>query len=419
MLECWYREKRTLVDFRRGPLGSYFDGFAAHLKAKGYSRSVARGFLGKCCLFNAFLIEQNVRQASELSAALAQSFIQTYNAPALALSSRYSPSGHTRRALRCLFEYLSSIRVYLPPKPKPVLKPYTWLLASYLGHLRKESSLAASTIHYREQQLVRFLGAFGEDAARRRFGSLKAEAVERRIAAHLRESTAHPRTVAPILRAFLRHCALHHFTKTDFAGLVPPIRTYRHASLPKGVEDRSLESMLKAIPKDTAEGARDYAMLLFMMAYGIRGVSVAELLLDDIDWPRSKIRIRARKGGKEVVLPLLEPVGDAIIGYLKHRRAGTPFREVFLHAKAPYDPLNSLNISSRVRHYLNKAGVHIPGGGSRTLRHSWAIRALAHNSAIKSIADVLGHRCIDTTFIYAKADLNSLREVALPWPEKR
>jgi hypothetical protein len=31
---------------------------------------------------------------------------------------------------------------------------------------------------------------------------------------------------------------------------------------------------------------------------------------------------------------------------------------------------------------------------------------------------VLGHRYIDTTFIYAKADLKTLREVAMPWPEK-
>jgi site-specific recombinase XerD len=65
---------------------------------------------------------------------------------------------------------------------------------------------------------------------------------------------------------------------------------------------------------------------------------------------------------------------------------------------------------------LKRAGVKTPGSGSRTLRHSWAIRALAHDSSIKSIADVLGHRYIDTTFIYAKSDLNSLREVALPWP---
>ena len=67
---------------------------------------------------------------------------------------------------------------------------------------------------------------------------------------------------------------------------------------------------------------------------------------------------------------------------------------------------------------MAKAGVLGVGGGSRTLRHSWAIRALGQNSSIKAIADVLGHRYIDTTFIYAKADLKALREVAMPWPEK-
>lgn len=75
-------------------------------------------------------------------------------------------------------------------------------------------------------------------------------------------------------------------------------------------------------------------------------------------------------------------------------------------------------ISRIIRDHMARAGVSLPGGGSRTLRHSWAIRALGHNTAIKSIADVLGHRCIDTTFIYAKADLNALREVAMPWPER-
>jgi hypothetical protein len=40
------------------------------------------------------------------------------------------------------------------------------------------------------------------------------------------------------------------------------------------------------------------------------------------------------------------------------------------------------------------------------------------SSTSKSIADVLGHRYIDTTFIYAKADLKSLRQVAMPWPTK-
>jgi len=57
--------------------------------------------------------------------------------------------------------------------------------------------------------------------------------------------------------------------------------------------------MLKAVKRDTPFGARDYAILMVMMAYGIRAVSVAQLLLEDIDWHHSRIRIRAQKGGKE------------------------------------------------------------------------------------------------------------------------
>jgi integrase/recombinase XerD len=173
-----------------------------------------------------------------------------------------------------------------------------------------------------------------------------------------------------------------------------------------GMEDSALDRVLNAIDKNNPAGSRDYAIAVLMMAYGIRGISAAELLLDDIDWQRSRIRIRAQKGGKEVLLPLLEPVGEAVIRYLQHRFAQTPFREVFLTTKAPFRPLSSVAISIIIRRYMKKAGVEALGAGSRTLRHSWAIRALAHNSPIKSIADVLGHRYIDTTFIYAKADLS-------------
>jgi integrase/recombinase XerD len=165
-------------------------------------------------------------------------------------------------------------------------------------------------------------------------------------------------------------------------------------------------------------GTRDSAIMLLMMAYGVRGKSVAELLLEDIDWRRSTIRIRAQKGGKEVVLPLLNAVGEAILSYLHHRPESS-LREVFLSVRAPFFALNSLDVSQTVRKYMLKAGVKIPKSGSSTLRHSWAIRALAQDSPMKAIADVLGHRCLNTTFIYAKADLKTLRQVAMPWPKGR
>ena len=274
------------------------------------------------------------------------------------------------------------------------------------------------TIQRHQAQLTAFLAPLGRKATRKGLKSLTAEYVEKYLKDYFTVRVRKTNGVTSSLRGFFQYASLGKYIKSDFSGLIPTIKRYRHASLPKGMEDSALDLVLKAVNRESSNGSRDYAVMILMMAYGIRGISVAELLLDDIDWQNSRIRIRAQKGGKEVVLPLMDAVGEAIIQYLPHRNNKTPFRELFLSVKAPFVPLSGLAVSRVVHTYMKKAGVKIAGGGTRTLRHSWAIRALASGSPIKSIADVLGHRYINTTFIYAKADLKMLREVAMPWPKK-
>jgi integrase/recombinase XerD len=418
MLEYWYREKRTLVDFRRGPLGPHFDAFAAYLKARGFSDHWGREVLGKCCQFNAFLIDRGIASCAELTESLVEPFLDLYLVHSRTAGAFYSPRAATRGVLNRLFLYLIEIGALKLPTPKRVRKRYDWLLDCYLQYLRDECQLSDVTIQRARVQVGSFLEVLGRKAARNRFKTLRAELVESYLNQHLKDSPENLASLGSSLRRFFRYCAVHQHTHMDFSGLIPPVRRYRHASLPKGMEDSALERVLDAIDKNTPTGARDYAIMVLMMAYGLRGVSVAELLLDDIDWQHSRIRIRAQKGGKEVVLPLMDSVGDALIHYLRRRFDKTPFREVFLTVKAPVRSLNSLVVSRLVRGYMHKAGIKMAGAGSRTLRHSWAIRALANDSPIKSIADVLGHRYIDTTFIYAKADLKTLRQVAMPWPGK-
>ena len=416
MLEYWYRDKRTLRDFRRGPLGPHFDGFAAALKAQGYRSGTH--LLCRCGHFNAFLVEQGITRSAQISPAHLEAFLDLYTEHIGAESNSATRAG-ARRALRRLYDYLIQVHACRPP-PKPKFKPtpYTWVLEPYLRHLRRDCQLTEATITRARARVGGFLAALGPAAHRPRFRRLGPEEIEGCLRPHLRNSPQNREALACSLRRFLHYCALHHHTRTDYAGLIPPVRRYRWASLPKGIEDSALERMLRTVDTTTAIGARVYAMIMLMMAYGLRAVSVGALLLDDLHWRHSRIRIRAQKGGKEVVLPLMESVGEALIRYLRHRPARTPFREVFLTAKAPWQPLTSLGIGQVVRRYLLRAGIQIPGGGARSLRHSWAIRALAHDTPIKAIADVLGHRYINTTFIYAKADLNSLREVAMPWPQK-
>lgn len=418
MLEYWYKEKRTLVDFRRGPLGPFLDGFGDDLKAKGYTVLYGQNILGKCCQFNSYLIERGIQSIRKLDESLIETFLDVYMVNTQATCAHYAPRSLARGFLKRLFFYLVEIGALKPAKPLRVKKPYDWLLDPYIQWLHDEHGLAPVTIQRAGTQVGEFLAALGRKVSRQRLKTLRAETVESYLNRHGKDSPENRTVLGSALRRFFQYCAARQYISMDFSGLILPVHRYRHAALPKGMADSALDKMLKTIDQQTPEGARDYAIMVLMMAYGLRGVSVAELLLDDLDWQRSRIRIRGQKGGKEVILPLMDAVGDALIHYLRHRSDKTPFREVFLSVKAPLHPLNSLGISNLVRGYMFKAGVAIAGGGSRTLRHSWAIRALANDSPIKAIADVLGHRYIDTTFIYAKADLNTLREVAMPWPEK-
>jgi site-specific recombinase XerD len=267
------------------------------------------------------------------------------------------------RALKHLFEYLIQIKVLAPPKPKRVIKPYSWLLDPYLRHLRTECQFSETTIRRCDLQISSLLEAMGRMNQRSRFKRLNAATVEKLVKQLLQKSTD-PHGLVGTLRRFFRYCASHRYTQIDFSGLVFPVRRYRHSSLPKGLTDSVLDQVLNSIPKETAEGARDYALMALMMAYGIRGVSAAQLLLDDLDWQHSRIRIRAQKGGKEVLLPLMQAVGEALIQYLQHRPGQSPCRNVFLAIRAPYHPLDSCAISQIVRRNLSKAGVKSSGSGN-------------------------------------------------------
>lgn len=419
MLEYWYKERRTLVDFRRGPLGPHFDGFASHLKRLGYMRRTGTAILGKCCLFNDWLIEKGVTKCCEVTEELAEAFLDDYLTDIRTMSPNYDPHDNSRSCLNRLLKYLIEVAAIDPPGPRPEPPtPYSHVLGPFVQYLHDECDLSQNTVRNIRRQVVGFLEDSLETVGPPSDEFLNPDILEKSLKTHLAQSPENLRSLTSTLRKLLRFCAREGYTASDLSGFIPSIPSYRHASLPRGMEDSDLQRMLASVPRDTPKGTRDYAILLLLMAYGVRAKSAAALLLDHINWRNSTIRICAQKGGKEVVLPLLDAVGEAILGYLRYR-PDSPCREVFLTVKAPIHPLNSLVISHMTRQYMDGAGVLLPRRGASTLRHSWAIRALAHDASIKTIADVLGHQCLDTTFVYAKADLKALRHVAMPWPEER
>jgi integrase len=156
-------------------------------------------------------------------------------------------------------------------------------------------------------------------------------------------------------------------------------------------------------------------MLLLLATYGIRAGQLCALRLDDIDWRRQTVRIRAAKGGRDTLLPLRPSVGEAIVEYLRNARPRSSRRQLFLRVRAPIQALTG-SVSTQIRPYALRAGV-APPFGAHAWRHACASRLLAQGHPLKTIRDVLGHRSIESTFIYTKVDIGMLRQAALDWPE--
>jgi len=223
------------------------------------------------------------------------------------------------------------------------------------------------------------------------------------------------------LRAFLAFCYWKRIHAQDFTFAVPTVRSRKLDRVPWTLTQEQIDSTLGSIDCSQPEGKRDFAILQILKTYGVRGVGVRRLLLTDLFWERNQIRFRAVKGGKELIFPLGNDVGNALVDYLCHARPQfSPDQEVFLTmGPSPRRLERPRELSVVVGRRIRQAGFEIPEGmrlGSHLFRHSLASRMLDYGAPLKWIADILGHRNLNTTFIYTKIDHGKLAEVAMEWP---
>ena len=125
------------------------------------------------------------------------------------------------------------------------------------------------------------------------------------------------------------------------AEAVPKVFSYRLAQLPCHVSEQGAHKPLDSLDRSTPVGRRDCAMVLLLHTYGVRGSQIRALQLEDIQWRHSRIRFRSCKGGKEILDPLTDQVGELLLEYLRHGRHETAYRKVFLTDRAPFHPLNA------------------------------------------------------------------------------
>jgi integrase/recombinase XerD len=293
------------------------------------------------------------------------------------------------------------------------------LIDAYMQHYRRVKGLRNTTLHGYERLVRLFARAsLGDDPNNPM--RLRPPDVTRFITSMSGRFSAHSmKVVRTALRSFLSFLRMEGLSDGRLEAAIPSVARWRLSTLPRCLSDEQLKQVVASFKLRTPCAFRDRAIVSCLLTLGLRPGEVAALHLDDVDWRQGTIRLRTRKTGRGAVLPLPRNAGRAIVDYLRQERPRTDERRLFVqHLGGRIGaPISRHVVSSAVVRALRRAGIDSPIAGAYVFRHTLASRMVRRGASLKEVADVLGHRCLDSTRIYAKLDVTSLREVALPWPE--
>lgn len=311
----------------------------------------------------------------------------------------------------------------IPPAPPPprARVPAEAIVEDFRAHLERHQALRPSVRRaYSREALGLLRRTFGSRGAIR-WKRLTPACVAGFVTwrAHgLKPRTAH--AIGTCTRSFLRYAALRGWVDGGLVQAVPRPALWTLADVPRTLTGAQLQRLLAAFDRRRPVGRRDAAMALLMAQLGLRRGEVAGLQLDDVDWRAGALRLQRTKVRRAQALPLPPDVGRALSGYLRRGRPPSASRSVFLtHCTPKGRPLTPGGVGSALKLAFARAGLAVPtvpSSGTHVLRHTAASRMLAGGASLKEVADVLRHRSLSTTALYAKVDVGRLREVALPWP---
>jgi integrase/recombinase XerD len=387
-----------------GPLASFADAYAAELRARGYTPLTTVVELRQVGRLSRWLVAGGYG-AGDLTRGLVEEFLLWQRA-----GGRHR-SEWSRPGLLCLLEVLRALGVLAGGEPAPLGSPTDLLLASFERYLLRERGLAGGTVSGYVTHARWFLDGLPSGGLTGLSAGEVTAAVLAKAGSGISVSTTQYFVCG--LRAFLRFCFVEGLLEADLSRAALAVAGRRRSSLPKGISRADAQALLGACDLRSALGRRDYAVIVLLLRLGLRRGEAAALTLDDIDWRTGDLVVHG-KGGRQDRLPLPADVGEAIAAYLRRGRPASDRREVFLRGRAPYAPVACGTVSSTVRRACRRAG--IPEVGSHRLRHTAACEMVAAHVPLVQIGQVLRHRSLQSTAIYARVDIDQLRSLAAPWP---
>jgi site-specific recombinase XerD len=330
---------------------------------------------------------------------------------------RYAPRPEhaaDSRSSRLLFihvasEWLRFLDRLEEPQREP--KPFANYVESFARFMRDERGLSPATIGFRSEQLTNFFLAIRHPDAS--LSTITINDIDTYLAYRGSHgwSRASLHTLADALRSFFRYAEAQGWSGGIAAAIDAP-RIYAQEGLPLGPTWEEVQRLIASFSSNNAVDIRDRAIVLLLAIYGLRRGEVTRLHLEDMDWVGEILHVTRPKQRRTQQYPLDPEVGEAILRYLKEARPRCHHRQLFLTLHAPVRPLQPACISPIVRSRLDALGIQVPRRGAHCLRHACARHLLAAGFSLKQIGDQLGHRSAAATRVYAKVDLDGLRQVA-------
>jgi integrase len=289
-------------------------------------------------------------------------------------------------------------------------------LQRYDEYLRDAKGLATGTRSGRILIVGRLLQQkFKERAVD--IGKLRPDEIRSFLASQLdaHRTPSNASQLAASLRCYFRYRSTYGDRVGGLTAVISSPAHWKLASLPRALTPDEVERLLNSFTPDLRSPKRSHAIVRCALDLGLRSCEIAHLMLSDIDWRAGTVVLKGTKSRRQDILPLPMTTGEALADYLQHERSTTKNPGVFVRCMPPDDqPISASAIQKAINRAYRRSD--LPHSGSHALRHTLACRLVENGSSLKEIADVLRHRSLSTTLIYAKLDTPKLSTVPLPWP---
>ncbi|MCC6192613.1 MAG: tyrosine-type recombinase/integrase [Anaerolineales bacterium] len=169
-----------------------------------------------------------------------------------------------------------------------------------------------------------------------------------------------------------------------------------------------IRRLLVAIPVDTPEGARNYAMLALFLDTGMRLSELVNLELGHVDFAAGQLKVFG-KGAKERIVPMGVAARRALVRYCEHARPQPnqlQQRQVFLNMAG--DPI-SRDAVEKIMQRLSRR-TRIPRLHPHLLRHTFAVRYLMNGGDVFTLQKILGHTSLEMTRKYVTLASGDVKE---------